>query len=132
MITEAHLLRNSNRPFKFGRERRELNSIRSTTMLHILIVSVNGEHLGGLVVGSSSGVDGGLTGLRRNYSMPSFQKEQYDRMADANNINYGDDYLVDQMNIRGTTDECKKLLKREYRSSRRDYRVSITMGPQTG
>ncbi|KAF4742428.1 hypothetical protein FOZ63_000654, partial [Perkinsus olseni] len=82
MITEAHLLRNSSHSLLSARDRR-----------------------------SSSGLDGGPSGLRRNYSMPSFQKikEQYDRMSDANNLNYGDDYLVDQMNIRGATDEYEIL-----------------------
>ncbi|KAF4655555.1 hypothetical protein FOL47_009386 [Perkinsus chesapeaki] len=62
-----------------------------------------------IICGTSSGLDGGPLAMRRNNSMPSLQsiKEQYDRMADANNLNYGDDYLVDQMNIRGATDECK-------------------------
>ncbi|KAF4686153.1 hypothetical protein FOZ60_005593 [Perkinsus olseni] len=82
MITEAHLLRNSSHSLLSARDRR-----------------------------SSSGLDGGPSGLRRNYSMPSFQKikEQYDRMSDANNLNYGDDYLVDQMNIRGATNEYEIL-----------------------
>ncbi|KAF4712061.1 hypothetical protein FOZ63_005375 [Perkinsus olseni] len=30
-------------------------------------------------------------------------------MSDANNLTYGDDYLVDQMNIRGATDEYEIL-----------------------